>query len=139
MPLEICDYPFVKTDAGRGQSRRPRQSNDCTVRSVALAFGLDYDVAYDLLADAGRKCAKKFDFTTWADTAEVDGKRLSRRTFPAVKGERRMNPETFCATFKTGTYIVKTAKHVFVIKDGVAYDDHMELPWRCIYTAWEVR
>lgn len=38
---------WVKSDAGRSESRRPRQKNDCTVRALALALELRYDDAYD--------------------------------------------------------------------------------------------
>lgn len=127
-------YPFIQTDAGRSGSKRPKQKDDCTVRALALARKLQYDTSYDLLASAGRKCARGFDIMTW----------LSKQTwatkipFPAVKGSRRMNPASFCSTYKTGTYIVRTAKHVFVIKDGNVCDTHAPNPRRCIYTAWKV-
>lgn len=45
---------YVRCDAGRSASRRPRQKNDCTVRALALARGLTYDEAYDTLKAAGR-------------------------------------------------------------------------------------
>jgi len=127
-------YPFVATDAGRSSSRRPQQKNDCTVRAIALAKSMSYDDAYDLLSDAGRKSGCRFEFSKWIASQPW----ATKFSFPAVKGQRRMNPATFCRQHSVGTFIVKTAKHVFVVKDGVAYDEMpAERGDRCIYSAWE--
>lgn len=58
-------YPWLPSDAGRSASRRARQRNDCTVRALAMVHEMPYDQAYDLLAAAGRKCGKGFQFKTW--------------------------------------------------------------------------
>ena len=109
---------FIQTDGGRSTSRRPKQKSDCTVRALAIARGWDYDKAYDLLASYGRKCGQGFHMSFLLNDMPWAG----LHSFPAVKGERRMNPATFCKQFPTGTWICKVAKHVFVIKDGCVYD-----------------
>lgn len=127
-------YMFHKTDAGRSTSRRSRQRNDCTVRALATARNMAYDEAYDTLAAAGRKCGRGFEFGKWiADNAWA--KKLS---FPAKKGEPRMNLAAFAEAHCCGTYIVKMAKHVAVVRDGVVYDDFENAPDRCVYTAWQI-
>lgn len=125
---------FRRTDAGRSESHRPKQQNDCTVRAVALAFDMPYDAAYDLLATAGRKSWRGFHFRQWAEQQP----NLRWRAFPAVKGETRMNPAKFCIQFPAGRWIARTAKHVFTIVDGVVLDTFSPDPARCIYGAWEV-
>lgn len=130
----LLSYPFETSDAGRSQSKRPKQSNDCTVRAVAIALELPYDEAYDLLALAGRKCTSRFDIVKWLKEQPW----AEKLAFPAVKGERRMNPAKFCATYTTGRYICRVAKHVFAVVDGVVYDTTENRPDRCIYTAWQV-
>lgn len=127
-------YPTILTDAGRAQSKRPRQKNDCTVRAIALARNLPYDEAYELLALAGRKCAKGFVLKTWLKEQSW----ATMISFPAIKGQRRMNPATFVQNYPTGRYICKTAKHVFAVIDGVVYDEGENRPDRCIYTAWKL-
>lgn len=87
-----CEYPLVITDAGRSTSKRPRQRDDCTVRAVAIALDLSYDDAYELLASAGRKCGKRFQLDDWLKFQPF----ARRESFPAAKGERRMNPVRFC-------------------------------------------
>lgn len=126
-------YPFHQTDGGRSLSKRPRQNNDCTVRAVALAFGWSYDQAYDWLAAEGRECSRGFHLDEFL--AERGAKQIS---FPAVRGQRRMNPATFCDQFKTGRYICRVAKHVFAVIDGVVHDSLEQRPDRCIYKAWEI-
>lgn len=132
-------YPFVPTDGGRSASRRPRQRDDCTVRALAVAAELSYDDAYDLLKAAGRGSSRRFRFDEWVLAGgTVAGRRLERRTFPAVRGERRMNPETFCALHREGRWIVRTAKHVFAVVDGALHDDRAVRPDRCVYAAYRL-
>lgn len=127
-------YPWTRTDAGRSDSRRPRQSNDCTVRALATACQLSYDAAYDILKDAGRSSGRRFRMQDWLDQ-QTWAKKIS---FPAVKGRPRMNVATFSRQYQHGTYIVRVAKHVFAVRDGVVFDDNHNRPDRCVYTAWRI-
>lgn len=129
---------FLRTDAGRSSSRRPRQRNDCTVRALTVAFDISYDDAHGLLAESGRATGKRFDFRSWSKDAAVAGKRFVWRAFPAIKGERRMDPERFSACHPRGTYVLKTAKHVIACVDGIIHDDERPRPGRCVYGAWAV-
>ena len=127
-------YPFAPTDAGRAQSRRAKQRNDCTVRALATVQGLGYDEAYDLLAGAGRKCGRGFhlvDFLTGQEWTE-------KLSFPAQAGRPRMNLATFCQEYPQGRYICRVAKHVIAVIDGVVYDEQPSDPARCVYTAWRI-
>ncbi len=125
---------YVRCDAGRSASRRPRQKNDCTVRALALSRGLPYDDAYDLLKEAGRGCGERFDLGRWLD-GQVWATKIS---FPAIKGEPRMNPVEFRRRYPVGTYVCRVAKHVFTVIDGVVMDDKPVRGDRCIYTAWQI-
>lgn len=125
---------FRQYDSGRGESKRSRQKNDCTVRAYAAAFDLPYDEVYDSFAVLGRKCGRGFNFRDFAKTHP----RLRWHSFPAEKGKSRMNPAKFGAAYPTGRWIARTAKHVFAIIDGVVIDTHSPSPARCIYGAWEV-
>jgi hypothetical protein len=127
-------YAWVKTDAGRSESQRPRQKNDCTVRALASARGLTYDEAYDELKQAGRKCGRGFAIQVWLNAQPW----ALKLPFPAVKGERRMNPVTFVAQFPLGNFICRSSKHVFAVIDGKVLDEVKIRGDRCIYTAWRV-
>lgn len=130
----LLEYPFRFHDGGRLSSRRPKQSNDCTVRALAIARELPYDEAYDTLAAAGRKCARGFHFAPWATRQPY----FRKHAFQAVKGQSRMNVAKFCETHPQGRWVVRTAKHVLAVVDGVAHDIFESDPNRCVYTAWEV-
>ena len=126
-------YPVEITDGGRSKSKRPRQSNDCTVRAIAIAMGLDYDDAYDWLAAEGRESWSRFNIDEF-----LKDRGARKISFPAVKGKPRMNPATFCKEFPKGRYICNVAKHVFAVVDGVVHDAFENRPNRCIYTAYEI-
>lgn len=134
-PCYRLEYPWVWSDGGRSQSKRPRQKDDCTVRALAIACAMPYDEAYDILAQAGRKCSRGFPFAEWINCQPW----ATKIAFPAVKGQRRMNPSSFVSVYPSGTYICKVAKHVFAVIDGVLYDTSENPPDRCIYTAWAVK
>ena len=133
-------YPHQINDAGRSTSRRPKQKNDCTVRALALACGVPYDTAYDWMAEQGRKCSRGAPANILAGIhgKEVFGHSFCWESFPAVKGERRMNPVRFASLYPTGKYIVRVAKHVFCFIDGVGMDTFEERDDRCIYGVWHV-
>jgi hypothetical protein len=134
----MLKYPFSYTDSGRADSKRPQQKNDCTVRALANVARIEYDEAYDFVKSRGRKSHRGGNFPQARSNDTALGLTFIWRSFPAVKGRPRMNPATFCGQFKTGRYIVRVAKHVFAIVDGIAYDTLPERPDRCIYGAWEV-
>lgn len=129
---QTINYPFQLNDAGRSLSKRPKQKNDCTVRAVALARGIPYDSAYELMAGEGRKCSAGFDVVKWLDKQDW----ANKISFPAVTGQKRMNPVSFTDAYPNGIYICRVAKHVFTVIDGVVQDTFVSRPDRCIYTAW---
>lgn len=130
-------YPFCQDDAGRGQSRRPKQSNDCTVRAVAKAGGFEYDMVYDLFMKSGRKAGRGFDLKSWAKKGVICGRKLVWSPLQAVKGQPRMNIAKFTETHKTGTYILRVTKHVLAVIDGVVYDTFESRPDKCVYGYWQ--
>jgi hypothetical protein len=131
-------FPFVYNDAGRLQSKRSKQKNDCTVRALSLSAEVDYDIAYDLLKDRGRKSSKGHFFPKQRSDDIALGYKFIWKSFPAVKGQKRMNPERFAEEFPEGVYICRTAKHVYMVQDGVVHDIFKNRPDRCIYGCWKV-
>ena len=131
---QFLAYPFVPTIAGRAQSRRAKQRNDCTVRALATVQELSYDEAHDLLVDAGRKYGRGFHLTAWLGQQAF----ASKLSFPAQAGRPRMNLATFCREYPKGRYICQVAKHVVAVVDGIVYDETPSDPARCVYTAWRI-
>lgn len=135
-------HNWVESDGGRTQSRRPKQTNDCTVRAMAHVLDLPYDTAYDMLAKAGRKCNQGFHITKFLEQFLYNpkgfrGYAIEKLSFPAVKGQKRMNPVSFCEQYPKGRYICRTAKHVFAVIDGIVYDTWEQRDDRCIYLVYQ--
>ena len=131
-------YPYIYDEADKSRSKRPKNRNDCAVLALAIAANMPYDSAYTILANSGRKCSRGFNFTKWAD-AQVGAHFAYGETYPSVKGQKRMNIANFCQHRPVGIWIVKTARHVFCVQDGVVHDTYRQSPTRCVYRAWRVR
>lgn len=131
-------YKYQYTDGGKSLSKRPKQINDCTVRALAIVANIAYDEAYDLLSERGRICNKRFFFPNKAKDDCIAGLILKWKSFPAIKGQERMNIGKFGIEHPKGIYVCKTAKHVFAVIDGVVYDSFESYPERCIYGMWTV-
>lgn len=130
-------YPFTFTDGGRSMSARPRQKYDCTVIALAIATGKPYDQCYAECAAGGRKPSRSFDFEEFIQHNPVLlGHHITRLSFPAVKGQRRMHTSTFCERYNDGAFIARVAKHVFAVLDGVVYDEEPPRENACIYVAY---
>lgn len=125
-------------DAGRANSFRPRQKNDCTVRAVALATQISYDAAYELLAAAGRKCSKGFAFKPWAAAAVVNGYGFEWQAVRKQRGRPRLGLALFCQFYPTGTYIVLVKRHVLTVIDGVCHDCFISDAQQPVQGFWQV-
>lgn len=128
------EYWFIESSAGKERSKRPKQKGDCTVLALAHCEGRNYDDAYDFMKKLGRKCFEGFHL----DKAYLnDSESYQAHSFPAVKRQPRMTVWEFCIEHPSGRYILRTAKHVTCVIDGVLYDSWEQDPNRCVYKAWE--
>lgn len=108
------------------------------MRALALVTGASYDTAYDALKERGRESHRRTHFPKARGNDALLGFNFVWVAFPAVKGQARMTPPEFARRFPEGLFICRTAKHVYAVKDGVAYDIEPIRESRCIYGAWEV-
>jgi hypothetical protein len=140
----MSSYSFVKTDGGRAQSRRRRSKidrGDCTVRAVAIACGISYDEAIDVLNPDGSGTSivnGRFLFDHVMADSTINGWRFEWISFPTVKGQPRMNSPTFSRQFPVGRFICVEANHVVAWIDGVRHDLFAPYERRCIYGAWRL-
>lgn len=127
---------FVDTDAGRSESCRPRQRNDCTVRALALTASMPYDDAYDRLKQAGRKAGRSFELARWLPGSGIPFTKVS---YPAVAGQHRMTLGEFALSDGSdGRWIARCAKHVIAVIDGVIHDDGRPRFEACVYNAFRM-
>ena len=134
------NLPYIYNDAGRNQNS-PSERNDCTVRALAISTNIDYSVAHDFLKERGRKCRKSFLFPKKRSDDCALGYEFVWKSFPLVKGKKRMSPERLAIEFSKGVYICKTVKHVYAVVSGVINDTY-KVGWyggRCVYGCWKVK
>ena len=130
-------------DVTLGSSLAKNEKNDCSVRALANAFNVTYDVAHLFAAtELERKARKglKSMFQKLDLLGEVTFELFSNTLFPETKtykldGKLKpRNPDythkpdqftvkTFCAKFNEGTYILLVNKHALCIKDGIVIDN----------------
>jgi len=130
-------------DVTNGSLIAKNEKNDCSVRALANAFNVTYDVAHLFAAtELERKARKglKSMFQKLDLLGEVTFELFSNTLFPETKtykldGKLKpRNPDythkpvqftvkTFCAKFNKGTYIVIVKKHALCIKDGIVIDN----------------
>lgn len=114
---------FIYSDSGRSQSKRPKQSNDCTVRAFASAFNLSYDYAYDYLKELGRGCSKGFHLQVYLkQKVELFDFSIDYTVFQAQKGKPRVKVKDIGKMYPTGTHIIRIAGHVACMHNGIIHD-----------------
>ena len=123
------------------------ETNDCTVKALAVALDIPYDQAY-LYAMRGFNRKRnsgptpnvlKRAFSFDKAFTELQGKAL-KTTYKQVDGrmlDREMTISTFVKRYSSGTYYVVVSRHALVIKDGTVID-HSDKPKRRIKMAWKV-
>ena len=130
-------------DVTLGSSLAKNEKNDCSVRALANAFNVTYDVAHLFAAtELERKARKglKSMFSKLDLLGEVTFELFSNTLFPETKTYKlegsldTTNPDythkpvdftvkTFCARFTKGTYIVIVNKHALTVKEGIVIDN----------------
>ena len=130
-------------DVTLGSSLAKNEKNDCSVRALANAFNVTYDVAHLFAATKLERKARKGlkgMFSTLNALGEVTFELFSNTLFPETKTYKLAgklkprNPDythkpvqftvkTFCSKFNKGTYIVIVNKHALCIKDGIVIDN----------------
>lgn len=105
-----------KDSAGYAAVQPAWDTQDCSVRALAVATGVNYETASATFSARGRRLGK-------ATEAE-----LSRRLYEDVLGMRRitlaegLRLEAFLRVASSGSFIVHTKRHAFAVVEGVVCD-----------------
>lgn len=115
-----------------------KRVGDCVKRAIAKAANMDYkEVSLGLNRHKKVTNAKTFNSDyNWLSYIEkiLGGKKMS---FPAVKGQKRMNGERFCKAYPKGSYVLQMANHLTACVNGVIYDT-WDCSEKCVYRAWKI-
>ena len=132
---------FRYSDGGRHDSKHTHEDNDCTVRAIAIAFGISYDDAYNFLRYHGRKPSDAYQIhellSDYCKQKLLFNCQISKIPFPTRKGYQRMNMAAFCHLYPTGTYILSCLQHVSTCIDGIIHDTWWR-PNECVYSAYHI-
>jgi hypothetical protein len=140
MKLENFKNGYAVTN---GSLLAQNEKNDCSVRALANAFNVTYDVAHLFAATKLERKARKGlrgMFSKLDLLGEVTFELFSNTLFPETKTYKlagKLNPinsdythkkvqytvKTFCSKFNKGTYIVIVNKHALTVKDGIVIDN----------------
>lgn len=116
-------------------------SSDCMIRSIANATGESYTRVHQIMYKNGWRASRRNEKTSWESqvlkTLEELGFGATKISFPAKKGEPRMDGFKMAKSFSNGSYILRMARHLSCLKDGYVLDT-VNLMYKCVYFAWEI-
>lgn len=130
---------LILNDAGKSAVGMAREANDCTVRALAIACGVNYRDAYEFMRRNGRKPGKgaPFSLIIRRHNGLVLGHRLE--TALAIRPARGL--KTFLERnprLRTGTWILHSTHHASTLKEGKLYDS-FDSTRKTFDGAWAVR
>jgi len=153
-PLKARKCPeYVKTakvynDGGFKSSGIGFDTNDCTVRALAICLGIEYKSAHRLLEVYGRQRGKGFRFNAWASCKCVQhiltrlvqyDTKFNHAWYHGDKSKPRKIRTTigqFVKANPKGTFIIGIDNHVFALVDGVINDTWTPGPKKRIDAVW---
>ena len=129
-------YGDFNNDIAKGEK------NDCVVRSLATATGVDYMTAHNFCKEVfgreDKRGTNNMNIVTQMLKAETTGIELEGKKFAVrvlgkneiknrykLKGEvifRKKTLKSFIASHMSGTYLVMIANHALTVKEGEVYD-----------------
>ena len=97
-----------------------RKVEDCAIRAVAKALGIDWESAYAMVtADGFAMGDMPHSNAVWGATLRKNG--FYRKALPDTCPDC-YTAEDFAADHPTGVYVLGFGRHVVTLKDGVLYD-----------------
>jgi len=121
-----------------------KETNDCVVRAVAAATGVNYDTAHSFVKEIfnreerkgvmGKELVDNMKALAEAGTTTIGDKTISIEVMAKqaitnmykLYGElihRQKTVKSFLESYPKGSYIVTVAKHAFAVVDGVLIDN----------------
>lgn len=95
-----------------------RAVGDCAVRAIAIALGISWEEAFDLLTDAARKmCDLPNSNSVWGAVLRMHGFYMS-----AIEVGDYYTAADFAHDNPVGIYVLGFGNHVSTIIDGNIYD-----------------
>ncbi len=121
-----------------------KENNDCVVKAVAAATGVNYDTAHSFVKETfnredrkgvlNKELVENMSKLSEVGVAKIGTKDVSFEVMPKqaitnmykLYGElihRQKTVKSFMESYPKGSYIVTVAKHAFAVVDGVMIDN----------------
>ena len=146
-------FPFTpeiewnQNDGGRHEAGYKGEAGDCACRAIAIATGLPYQQAYDLIIEYGKKerITKNKKHKSHPRTGVYTQcmrklmKDLGWTWIPTMKIGSGCKVHVKADELPSGKIIVVASKHYIAIIDGVIQDtyDSSRNGTRCVYGYWQ--
>ena len=146
----------VLTDGGRSQYFKTKTNNECVVRAIVIATGMNYLEVYNELSERQKVWANT-SRSKRAKTCLKKGASISKNGVYDEAWKPYLDELGFVYTatmgigtgckvhlkaeeLPSGTVICNLSRHVVCVKDGVVYDTHdcTRDGTRCVYGYWEL-
>ncbi len=121
------------------------ENNDCTVKALAIAAGVNYYDAHDALAAMGRKKGKGAYMTQlFGALAKLGFEVTSVLHDQRIHNSSRPTTGTIC-NYKfikdRATYLVQTSQHVAAIKDKTVHDytNGRKFQVKAVWQLWRIK
>jgi hypothetical protein len=139
------------------------ETNDCVVRAIASAFGIEYDRAHTFIKETFFRKDRQgtYNFIGGMNKISRERTRIGRKTCKPVgkpntsgsfytldyevkvkgqKTNRQMTVGTFIKKYPIGTFVICVRSHAFTIKDGVVMGnlEDSKKTRKIINSAWRV-
>lgn len=138
---------WVYDDGGRKAAGYKGEADDCTTRAIAIATGLSYQAAYDLVNEAGRTERKSKNRKgrgsartgIYAQTIRRMLAKLGWQWTPTMHIGSGCKVHLRADELPDGNLIVAVSKHTVAVIDGVVHDTHDSTREgrRCVYGYWK--
>jgi hypothetical protein len=126
--------PYQFNDGGRALAGYKGSAGDCGARAIAIAIGMDYKTAYELLADANKKAGKPKSARNGI-SKEIYSDVLKALGWIWVSAPKFEGRKARCSDMYSGTVIARQAGHFVAVIDGIPQDT-----WDCshkmVYGFW---
>lgn len=109
---------------------------DCVIRALTKALNMEWLQVFDEMQPISREMQVPFNCRPCYEKY-MESKGLKYTGISNKKGTKRPTVETFAKDHKAGTYILRVARHLVTVVDGIYYDT-WDSGGKSLYGYWEV-
>jgi hypothetical protein len=104
-------------------NRAFKEHNDCSVKSIAIAFNENYEYAHDLLKTLGRKRYLPIALPIFERSLYVICALKKKNFHKKDISDKELTIKEFILKHQRGTYIICTQDHACTLKKGLIHDE----------------